>query len=106
MKAKQLLETGALFERRFTPREMRKMMILSGLTPIAFHSKYPTKMGAYLKNNLPRIVNKIPQSLIEPFFATAGSLFQMTERILWLRFCGARFGYLCQVRSDHEPNQI
>jgi ubiquinone/menaquinone biosynthesis C-methylase UbiE len=59
MRLKRFLDIGALFEERFTPKEMRKIIVQSGLTPIAFDSKYPTKIGVtFLKYNLPRIVSK------------------------------------------------
>lgn len=97
MKMKSLLDADAFFEQRFTPWEMRKIVILSGLTPIAFHSKYPTKIGAtVLKHNLPSIVSKIPKSLTIPVFVIAESLFRRVERRSRLRLYGARFGYLSQ----------
>lgn len=100
MKMKHLLDADAFFEQRFTPWEMRKIVILSGLTPIAFHSKYPTKIGAtVLEHNLPRIVSKIPKSLIIPVFVIAESLFRRVERRPWLWLFGARFGYLSQKIS-------
>jgi ubiquinone/menaquinone biosynthesis C-methylase UbiE len=96
MRLKRLLETDALFEERFTPREMREIMVQSGLTPIGFDSKYPTKIGVtFMKYNLPKIVSKFPKRLILSVFAVAESLFQRIERITWLRLFGARFGYLC-----------
>jgi ubiquinone/menaquinone biosynthesis C-methylase UbiE len=97
MRLKRLLETDALFERRFTPKEMREIIIQSGLTPIAFGSKYPTRIGAtFMKYNLPKIVSKFPRCLISSVFTITESLFQRIEKITWLRLFGARFGYLSQ----------
>lgn len=81
MMIKTLLDPDALFERRFTPQELRQIIILSGLKPIAFHSKYPTKVGStILKYNLPTIVSKIPKNLIIPVFVIAEDLFKRIER--------------------------
>jgi len=97
MRLKRFLDIGALFEERFTPKEMRKIIVLSGLTPIAFDAKYPTKIGVcVLEYNLPKIVSKIPKHLIIAVFALAEGLFRRIEIRTWLQLLGARFGYLSQ----------
>lgn len=102
MKLKQLLDSDASFEQRFTPQELRKIIIMSGLTPLSFHSKYPTKIGAtVLERNLPRIVGKVPQSIIKSVFLMAESMFRKLEKRPWLRLSGARFGYLSQKNGAH-----
>ena len=102
-KMKRLLDS-ARKEIRFTPKEMQEIMILSGLTPIAFYSKYPTKIGnTVLKYNLPKVVRKFPRWVINPFFSIAENLFQKMERRSCFRLFGARFGYLSKkFVEDYE----
>jgi ubiquinone/menaquinone biosynthesis C-methylase UbiE len=98
MKMKQIVDwNGKFFERRFTPKQMRKMIIKSGLTLTTMASKYPTKASDnFLTSNMPLILSKFPRHLLAASFLVAEQVLQETERRGWFRICGARFGYLCQ----------
>jgi ubiquinone/menaquinone biosynthesis C-methylase UbiE len=97
MSMKQLLDPDAFFEQRFTPQEMEKIIISSGLTPLASDSKYPTKLGAaVLQHNLPKIVSKIPLHMYKPVFLFSEKIFVKLEKRPWLKLFGARFGILSQ----------
>jgi SAM-dependent methyltransferase len=103
MRMKQLLDSDAFFEQRFTPQEMERIIVLSGLTPLALDSKYPTKVGVHiLEHNFPRIVSEIPQSIYKPVFLVAERMFRKLEKRTWLRLFGARFGYLSQKGAPNH----
>ncbi|MGA2767342.1 MAG: class I SAM-dependent methyltransferase [Candidatus Bathyarchaeia archaeon] len=107
MRLKQLLDSDAYFEQRFTPQEMQKMMVMSGLTPLALDSKYPTSARGVLKeSNLPRIMSKIPPKIFDPVLLIAESVSRKLEKRIWLRLFGARFGYLSQKRVDNYDRSI
>jgi ubiquinone/menaquinone biosynthesis C-methylase UbiE len=100
MRMKQLLDPDAFWEQRFTPLEMRKIIISSGLTPLASDSKYPTRIGyAVLQHNLPKIVRKIPIFIYKPVFLLSERIFVKLEKRTWLKLFGARFGFLS--KKDH-----
>ena len=104
MGLKQLLDSDAYFEQRFTPQEMKKMMVMSGLTPLALDSKYPTKV--LKESNLPRIMSRIPPRIFDPVLLIAESVSRKLEKRIWLRLFGARFGYLSQKRVDNYDRSI
>ena len=102
MKVKYLTESDAFFEQRFTPKELLTMATLAGLTPINFGSSYPSIIGdCILKNNLPKIVNKLPTELLNVLLRLSERIFELAERISYLKLVAPRVGYLFQ-KSNHS----
>jgi hypothetical protein len=97
MKIKWFLDSDAFFEKRYTPKELRKILISAELEPLVFDSRYPTTIGnTVLRYNLPNIAKKIPANSILLYLA--GKFFERLQRFSSLKLYGARFGYLSQKK--------
>ena len=97
MKIKQIVQPRSFFEQRFTPKELYKFFESSGVIILRYDSKNPTTIGiAIVENNLPKIVQQIPKSILRPFLALAEKIFQLIESNLPLTLLGARFGCVGQ----------
>lgn len=93
MAAKMFLQPESFFEQRFTPKEMVLHSAECGLQTVNYDSKYPTIIGeTIIEHNLPKIVQRLPPSLVLPLFNLAVRIFQIAEGDLKLRLLGARFG--------------
>lgn len=99
MKLKNLTQPDAFFEQRFTPKELKRILTLSGLTPIMFESKYPTSIGrGILEEHFPRVIKKLPKIMVLLFIGA--KLLGCTSNSL--RLFGARMGYLCKKNRFAE----
>ena len=97
MKIIQYTQHNAFWEQRFSPRELEKMIIRSGLKPLIFESKYPTNIGSHIiLHNFPEVVQKMPRAAVSPIFLLAEKIFRVMNRFSCLRIFGARMGYISQ----------
>jgi hypothetical protein len=99
MKIKYKIQLGDFWEQRFTPKELRRMLIRSGARPLNYDSQYPTKIGDHLlKHNFPKFLEKIPH--INILLLLAGEVFGILQKHSFLKLFGARMGYL-SIRIDY-----
>ena len=97
MKIKQTVQPESFFEQRFTPKELGKFFVSSGLTILKYDSKNPTTIKkAILEYNLPKILQKIPKKILKPTLSVMEKIFMFIEDFLPLILLGARLGCLGQ----------
>jgi ubiquinone/menaquinone biosynthesis C-methylase UbiE len=116
MKIKAVTQAESFFEQRFTPKELAKFFVSSGLTILRYDSKYPTSIGTtILQYNIPKIFQKMPKNTQKSSLSLIEKMFKFIETDLPLTLLGARFGLLGQKsflqhhsasKADYIINQV
>ncbi|MFX0137762.1 MAG: class I SAM-dependent methyltransferase [Candidatus Hodarchaeota archaeon] len=87
----RISKTETFFEQRFSPNELKKMFIKSGLKIQQYDSEWPTNIDKIMIDRRvpPFLRGKIPIKTMFPFL----KIFKAFNNLSIFKLCGARFGF-------------